>query len=78
MKREIFVPFPDSFYKNAYSISNYGNVKRIVATYNTKAGIILKPYKASNGYYTIKLWHKNKAKGFYIHRAVCLAFLVFH
>lgn len=51
-----------------YEVSNTGNI------YSSKSNIILKPDINHRGYHTVKLYYKNKRRGFFIHRLVAIHF----
>lgn len=56
-------------YEGVYQVSNLGNVKSFA---RHKDGSLLKPGKASNGYYTVSFGRNNSKT---VHSLVALAFL---
>lgn len=67
-QQEIYLNINIDTYKNAYLISNMGNVKSIA--YNR----IMKPYPR-NGYPSVGLSYQGKSKNYMIHRLVAITFL---
>lgn len=61
-------------YEGVYAVSNFGQVKRLLSTTNTRAGKILTPIAMPNKYLIVNLWFKNVVRKHYIHRLVLLAF----
>ena len=66
-------------FDNRYKISNFGNIKRILANGSER---ILKPSILNKGrthpYYYIQLKKEGKRKNYLIHRLVCFAFCEGH
>lgn len=60
---------PVKGYEDFYSIDEFGNV------YSFRSKKFLKPTKGNNGYYTIELNVKGKAKRLLVHRLVAQAYL---
>lgn len=59
----------------AYSISNYGRVRRDVGGGGAVPGRILKYNKMTSGYYCVQLWRDSKPHPRSIHRLVAEAFI---
>lgn len=73
-------------YEGSYEVSNLGNVRSLDRKYRgsnqfgssfifTKKGKLLKPKKRKDGYLSVALCNKQKAKHISIHRLVALTFL---
>ena len=62
-------------FENFYSISNLGNVRRDKKAKGTRVGMILKPYKSTNGYLFVCLSKGNKRYVEFVHRLVARTFL---
>lgn len=67
MKTWKTIPIPE--YKGLYMVSNKGDV------FSIARGDRLTPTISKNGYKRVSLSHKGKAKKFFVHRLVALAFI---
>lgn len=66
MKKETWRPVPG--YEKLYEVSSAGRIRN-------KHGKILKPHKATNGYYRIILYNNGALKSYAVHRLVATAFI---
>lgn len=65
-------------YKNAYQVSNLGNVRSIdrqLPDGRKRKGIILKPYVDKDGYKHVTLTQNGKSTHYIVHRLVAIAFI---
>ena len=68
----IWRPCPD--FEDAYEISNYGDVKRILGGPGRVVGRVLRPKTDKDGYLSVTLVHNKRVKYARVHRLVCEAF----
>ena len=61
-------------YEGFYQVSNLGNVKSLNYHNTKQARILIKPLTI-HGYERIALWKNGKAKKFFVHRLVAIAFI---
>jgi hypothetical protein len=61
-------------YEGWYQVSNFGQVRRMRKTTNTKPYRILKPVLQKTGYLHVSLYKFGKQAQHSIHRLVCMAF----
>lgn len=79
-KNEKWIAVPD--YEEYYEISNIGRVRSLdrtklnsIGSLRVTKGILLKPTKASTGYYTVMFSVGGKTKRILVHRIVATAFI---
>lgn len=59
-----------------YEVSNLGRIRRRTSSRGTKAGLILKNSRDTNGYAVVNLFRDGeKARKHYVHRVVAMAFV---
>lgn len=72
--KEIWKPVDG--YENIYSVSNFGNIKRVVISKGTKGLIVLKPIRDGiKRYKEVRLYKDSQYKNFAVHRIVAQAFI---
>ena len=66
------VPVPE--FSQAYLVSNFGEVVRVLRAQGTKTGTIKQQINKKTEYCLVKLCSKGVTKTFAVHRLVCMAF----
>lgn len=73
LKDEVFLPVVG--YEDDYVVSNYGRIKRVRNSSNSKAGHTLKPLTQRNGYLKVNLYDGGTMHRVPVHRLVAAAFI---